>query len=458
MVFSSISFLFFFLTLLFLSYFLVSKKYRNNVLLIFSLIFYYMGEKWYVFLLLLSCLVNYIIGLLLQKKRKKLYLIIGLVFNIGLLFYFKYTNFFLETFNNIFNFNLPMLKIILPLGISFFTFQNISYLIDVYRKSVLPEKSFLRYATYITLFPQLVAGPIVRYQDVALELETRQESFELFSIGVKRFVIGLAKKVLIADTIYHVYTNILGFNMSAFSYILVAICFTLQIYYDFSGYSDMAIGLGKMFGFNFKENFNYPLIASSITDFWRRWHISLSSFFKDYVYIPLGGNKCSKIKNIRNIFIVWALTGFWHGASWNFIMWGIYFFVFLILEKFILKKYLKKNFIAYIYTFIIVVISFVIFSITDLNELFSFLKGMMGIGVPLYNKEVLYLLRNNLVILVIAFLGISPFLKNKINSLKKGKLEKVIEGGKIIFILGIFILVVANIVSSSFNPFIYFRF
>lgn len=458
MVFSSISFLFFFLTLLFLSYFLVSKKYRNNVLLIFSLIFYYMGEKWYVFLLLLSCLVNYIIGLLLQKKRKKLYLIIGLVFNIGLLFYFKYTNFFLETFNNIFNFNLPMLKIILPLGISFFTFQNISYLIDVYRKSVLPEKSFLRYATYITLFPQLVAGPIVRYQDVALELETRQESFELFSVGVKRFVIGLAKKVLIADTIYHVYTNILGFNMSAFSYILVAICFTLQIYYDFSGYSDMAIGLGKMFGFNFKENFNYPLIASSITDFWRRWHISLSSFFKDYVYIPLGGNKCSKIKNIRNIFIVWALTGFWHGASWNFIMWGIYFFVFLILEKFILKKYLKKNFIAYIYTFIIVVISFVIFSITDLNELFSFLKGMMGIGVPLYNKEVLYLLRNNLVILVIAFLGISPFLKNKINSLKKGKLEKVIEGGKIIFILGIFILVVANIVSSSFNPFIYFRF
>ena len=458
MVFSSISFLFFFLTLLFLSYFLVPKKYRNNVLLIFSLIFYYMGEKWYVFLLLLSCLVNYIIGLLLQKKRKKLYLIIGLVFNIGLLFYFKYTNFFLETFNNIFNFNLPMLKIILPLGISFFTFQNISYLIDVYRKSVLPEKSFLRYATYITLFPQLVAGPIVRYQDVALELETRQESFELFSVGVKRFVIGLAKKVLIADTIYHVYTNILGFNMSAFSYILVAICFTLQIYYDFSGYSDMAIGLGKMFGFNFKENFNYPLIASSITDFWRRWHISLSSFFKDYVYIPLGGNKCSKIKNIRNIFIVWALTGFWHGASWNFIMWGIYFFVFLILEKFILKKYLKKNFIAYIYTFIIVVISFVIFSITDLNELFSFLKGMMGIGVPLYNKEVLYLLRNNLVILVIAFLGISPFLKNKINSLKKGKLEKVIEGGEIIFILGIFILVVASIVSSSFNPFIYFRF
>ncbi len=458
MVFSSISFLFFFLTLLFLSYFLVPKKYRNNVLLIFSLIFYYMGEKWYVFLLLLSCLVNYIIGLLIEQKRKKLYLIIGLVFNIGLLFYFKYTNFFLETFNNIFNFNLPMLKIILPLGISFFTFQNISYLIDVYRKSVLPEKSFLRYATYITLFPQLVAGPIVRYQDVALELETRQESFELFSIGVKRFVIGLAKKVLIADTIYHVYTNILDFNMSALSYILVAICFTLQIYYDFSGYSDMAIGLGKMFGFNFKENFNYPLIASSITDFWRRWHISLSSFFKDYVYIPLGGNKCSKLLNIRNIFIVWALTGFWHGASWNFILWGIYFFVFLILEKFILKKYLKKNFIAYIYTFIIVIISFVIFSITDLNELFSFLKGMMGIGVPLYNKEILYLLRNNLVILVIAFLGISPFLKNKINSLKKGKLEKVIEGGEIIFILGIFILVVANIVSSSFNPFIYFRF
>lgn len=457
MVFSSISFLFFFLSLLFLFYYITPKKYRNYILLIFSLLFYYMGEKWYVILLLFSCLINYILGLLIIKRRK-LYLIIGLIFNICLLFYFKYTNFFLSTFANIFHFNRITLNIILPLGISFFTFQNISYLIDVYRRDVPSEKNFFKYATYITLFPQLVAGPIVRYKDVASELDNRCESFSLFSEGVRKFIIGLAKKVIIADTIYHVYTNILNSNMAMISYILVAIGFTLQIYYDFSGYSDMAIGLGKMFGFNFKENFNYPLIATSITDFWRRWHISLSSFFKDYVYIPLGGNKCSKLKHIRNIFIVWFLTGLWHGASWNFIIWGIYFFVFLILEKFILKKYLKKNIFFYIYTFIVVIISFVIFSITDLNELFSFLKGMFGIGVPLINKESLYYLSNSLILFLIAILGISPFIKNKIKSLEKGKLENVIKGGEIIYIFTIFIIVIASIVSSSFNPFIYFRF
>jgi len=457
MVFSSISFLFFFLSLLLLVYYITPKKYRNYVLLIFSLFFYFMGEKWYVILLLLSCLVNYIIGILIPKNKKK-FLIIGLIFNIGLLFYFKYTNFFLETFVNILNINYSMLNIILPLGISFFTFQNISYLIDVYRSDAPPEKNFFKYTTYITLFPQLVAGPIVRYKDVSDELNKRKESFLLFSEGVKRFIIGLAKKVLIADTIYFMYSNILKTNMAMLSYILVAICFTLQIYYDFSGYSDMAIGLGKMFGFNFKENFNYPLISFSITEFWQRWHISLSSFFKDYVYIPLGGNRCGKFKHLRNIFIVWLLTGLWHGASWNFILWGLYFFVFLILEKFILKKYLKKNGIAYIYTFIIIIVSFVIFSITDLNELLLFLKGMLGWGVPLINKESIYYLTISLGVLFIAFLGIGPFLKNVFNKLKKGKLKKVMELGEIIYIYGLFIIVIASIISSSFNPFIYFRF
>jgi len=458
MVFSSISFLFFFLSLLLFIYYITPKKYRNYILLVFSLIFYYMGEKWYVVLLLFSCLINYLIGLLMYKSKKRFYLLIGLLFNISLLFYFKYTNFFLTTFSNIFRFNAPTLKIILPLGISFFTFQNISYLIDVYRRNVLAENNFFKYATYITLFPQLVAGPIVRYQDVAEELDNRKESFKLFSDGVKRFIIGLGKKVIIADTIYSMYTNILDYNMSVLSYFLVAIAFTLQIYYDFSGYSDMAIGLGKMFGFNFKENFDYPLYSFSITEFWRRWHISLSSFFKDYVYIPLGGNKCSKLKNIRNIFIVWCLTGLWHGASWNFVIWGIYFFIFLILEKFVLKKYLKKNFISFIYTFLVVVVSFVIFSITDLSELIVFLKGIIGVGVPLFNKEIFYYISNNLILLVIAFLGIGPILKSKLNILKKGKLEKVMDIGEIIFIFSLFILVVASIVSSSFNPFIYFRF
>ncbi len=458
MVFSSISFLFFFLSFLFICYFLTPKKYRNYVLLFFSLLFYFMGEKWYLILLLISCFVNYSLGLLISKKNKKLYLTVGLIFNIGLLFYFKYTNFFLNILANLFKFNLSTLNIILPLGISFFTFQNISYIIDVYRCDVLPEKNFLNYATYITFFPQIIAGPIVRYQDIATELNSRKESFELFSVGVKRFIIGLAKKVLIADTLYHVYTNVMNTNMSMLSYILVAICFTLQLYYDFSGYSDMAIGLGKMFGFNLKENFNYPLTSHSITDFWRKWHISLSSFFRDYLYIPLGGNRCSKIRNITNIFIVWTLTGLWHGASWNFILWGFYFFIFLVLEKFVLKSHLRKNIFSYIYTSIVIIISFVIFSITDLNLLFAFVKGMFGIGVPIYNNEILYYLSTNLVIILIAFLGMSPFIKNKISILRKGKWKKIINGGEVIFLFFIFILSVANIVSSSFNPFIYFRF
>lgn len=458
MVFSSISFLFFFLPLLFLSYFICPKKYRRIILLIFSLFFYFIGEGWYLILLIASCIINFIIGNFIYNKKNKTIFIIGLIFNIGLLFYFKYMNFFLSTFFNIFNLNISTLEIILPLGISFFTFQNLSYLIDVYKKDVTPSKNILNYMTYITLFPQLVAGPIVRYKDIEEDLLNSKESIDLFGEGVTRFIIGLSKKVIIADTIYNLYTNILQSNMTMFSYILVAICFTLQIYYDFSGYSDMAIGLGKMFGFNFKENFNYPLVATSITDFWRRWHISLSSFFKNYVYIPLGGNKCSKIKHIRNIFIVWFLTGLWHGASWNFILWGIYFFIFLILEKFILKKYLKGGLFSHIYTIIVVVISFVIFNITDLKEILIFLKGMFGIGVPIINKEFIFYLKTNLVLLIIAFIGISPFIKEKIKKLQEGKTRKVFESLEAISILALFLINIASIVSSSFNPFIYFRF
>ena len=373
MVFSSISFLFFFLPLLYLCYFFTPKRFKNHILLIFSLIFYIFGEKLYVLLLLTSCLVNYICGLLIERKKKKVFLIIGLVINVTLLFYYKYTNFFIDNFNNIFNLNITSLNIILPLGISFFTFQNISYLIDVYRKDVPSQKNFFTYCTYITLFPQLVAGPIVRYKDIKNELENRKESLNLFSEGITRFIIGLGKKTLIADTLYNMFTNIMATNMTMLSYWLVALGFTFQIYYDFSGYTDMAIGLGKMFGFKFKENFNYPLTASSITDFWRRWHMSLSSFFRDYVYIPLGGNRCLLIKNIRNIFIVWFLTGFWHGAAWNFIIWGLYFFILLIIEKYILNKFLKENKVSHLYTFILVMFSFVIFNITDLNTLQTFL-------------------------------------------------------------------------------------
>ena len=385
MVFSSVSFLFFFLPILLLFYKIVPKAWRNGVLLIFSLIFYFFGEKWYLFLLLFSCVFNYGIGSQLDKKNKKLYLIIGIVVDIGLLFYFKYMNFFLDTFTDIFNLGTVTLKIILPLGISFFTFQNVSYLIDVYRKDADVERNVFTYTTYITLFPQLVAGPIVRYKDVAAQLHHRDESFDLFASGIRRFTLGLGKKVLIADILYNMITAIMAGTMTTVSYWLVAIMFSFQIYYDFSGYSDMAIGLGKMFGFDFLENFNYPFIANSVSEFWRRWHMSLSTFFKDYVYIPLGGNRCSLLRNVFNIFVVWFLTGLWHGADWNFILWGLYFFVFLCFEKFVLKDKIKNGLLKHVYTGIVILISFVIFNVTDLSQLWTFLKGMFGIGVEFFN-------------------------------------------------------------------------
>lgn len=458
MVFSSISFLFFFLPLIILIYFIVPKKFKNIVLLIFSLLFYFFGEKWYVLLLLFSCLVNYILGLLIGRKEKKVYLIIGLLFNIGLLFYFKYINFFIDNFNNIFNMNITSLKVILPLGISFFTFQNLSYLIDVYRKEVKEQKSFIMYATYITLFPQLVAGPIVRYKDVAQKLDNRETSFNLFSSGVVKFVMGFGKKVLIADILYNMCTVVMQSNMSILSYWLVAIGFTFQIYYDFSGYSDMAIGLGRMFGFNFKENFNYPLISTSVTEFWRRWHISLSSFFKDYVYIPLGGNRKGNIKTLRNMLIVWLLTGLWHGASWNFIIWGLYFFIFLMIEKLFLKKYLKGGIFSRLYTIIIVLISFVIFNISDLNNLLEFLKGMIGINTPIINFESIYYIKIYFIIILISIIGISPYFKDKINMLKGGKSKKIMDILEIIWFLIVFTFSVCITISNSFSPFIYFRF
>jgi alginate O-acetyltransferase complex protein AlgI len=458
MVFSSVSFLFFFLPLLFLVYFIVPKKFKNYVLLLFSLMFYFFGEKWYVFLLLLSCFFNYLFGIFIDKGKRKLFLVLGLLFNLGLLGYYKYTNFFIDTFNDIFNLNINTLKIILPLGISFFTFQNISYLIDVYRKDVASQKNFFVYSTYIALFPQLVAGPIVRYKDVRDELESRKESFASFSSGVVRFVTGLGKKVLIADTFYNIMTSVMKEPMTTLSYWLVALCFVFQIYYDFSGYSDMAIGLGKMFGFNFKENFEYPLISSSVTEFWRRWHMSLSSFFKDYVYIPLGGNRVSFVKNIRNIFVVWALTGLWHGSSWNFVLWGLYFFVFLIVEKLFLKKYLKSGVLSHLYTFLVILVSFVIFSVTELDQLVLFLKGMFFIDTKFISFESIYYFKISLVIILVAIIGMGPYLKNGINNLRKGKLSKYLSVFEVVYVLFIFILSVASIISTSFNPFIYFRF
>lgn len=462
MIFSSITFLYFFLPFTILFYYLTPKKYRNITLLIFSLIFYFYGEK--IPVLIIACILNYVLGLLINNNKennKKLYLILGITINLFMIAYYKYSNFFIGNVNNVFNINIRYLSVILPLGISFFTFQNISYLIDIYRGEVKAQKNILKYATYISFFPQLIAGPIVRYKDINEQLEERKESFDNFGNGVTRFIVGLAKKVLIANTLGEM-SIVLGnvTDKSVLLYILQAIGWTMQIYFDFSGYSDMAIGLGLFFGFNLKENFNYPLIASSITDFWRRWHISLSSFFKDYVYIPLGGNRKGMLRQVFNILVVWSLTGFWHGANWNFILWGIYFFIFLIIEKFILKRYIKGGLFSHIYTLIIVLVSFVIFNIESVEEINVFLKSMFGFNnLPFVNFETLYHLKNHAVILVVAAICSTPLLKyifEKIN--KSTKLKWIANIIEIVFVISVITACTASLVSNSYNPFIYFRF
>ncbi len=458
MIFSSLTFIFFFLPILLLIYYITPKKYRNLILLIFSLIFYIYGEKQYVILLISSALINYIIGKKIEQKGRKKYLILGLIINITILLYYKYANFFIDTFNDIFSLGIKNLSIILPLGISFYTFQNISYLIDVYDKKIKSEHNFITYTTYLIFFPELIAGPIVRYSDIKKDLEQRKENINKFSYGITRFVIGLSKKILLADTLYNMKTNIISTSMSTLSYWLVAFTFLMQIYYDFSGYSDMAIGLAKMFGFNLKENFNYPLISKSITEFWKRWHISLSSFFKDYVYIKLGGNKVSKILNIRNLLIVWLLTDLWHGASYNFIIWGLYFFLFIIIEKLFLKKHLNNKILSHIYVITVLLIGFVIFNITDITELITFIKGMFGINTKLINNESLYYLKTNLVLIIISTLLGTPIIKNIITKLKKGKHIKLLNILEVPLILTLFLLSISVLLSSSFNPFIYFRF
>ena len=366
MVFSSISFLYYFLPLCILCYFLIPAKFRNKVLLIFSLFFYFYGESKYIIVLIFSCFLNFYAGNLIIKypKKKKILLITNLVINFGLLFYFKYFNFFITNINNLLNTDLPLLHIIMPIGISFFTFQATSYVIDIYKGEIKPAKNVFDFATYLTLFPQLIAGPIVRYETVAEEMENRKTTIPLVASGLKRFIIGLGKKVLIANLLGAFATSLDTLSSpTILSFWLKALAYTFQIYYDFSGYSDMAIGLGLVFGFHFLENFNYPLTAKSITDFWRRWHISLSTWFRDYLYIPLGGNRLGKKKQIRNILIVWLTTGLWHGASWNFVLWGLYFAILLFLEKFVWQKFLDKHKIfAHISTFILIIFSFIIFS------------------------------------------------------------------------------------------------
>ncbi len=456
MLFSSITFLYYFLPILLIIYFLTPNKYKNLILLIFSLLFYFYGEPKYIIVLIFSCIINYFFGLALEKKKNKLVFILSLICNIGLLLFFKYTDFFISNVNDIFNFNIPLINIVMPIGISFYTFQTLSYIIDVYKGKVYASHNILTFSTYVTMLPQLVAGPIVRYETINEELINRKTSFAMFSLGVRRFIIGLGKKVILANTLGELCSK-LTYD-SVLSSIIIAISFTLQIYFDFSGYSDMAIGLGKMFGFNFLENFNYPLISSSVTDFWRRWHISLSSFFRDYVYIPLGGNRVSKLKWIRNIFIVWFLTGFWHGAAWNFIIWGLFFAIILLLEKLLYGKYLEKTKVfKYIYTFVIIIISFIIFNSNSLSEAFNGIKSILLLNnLPLVNKDAIYYLRSYIILITISFIACTPLLKNIINKIKEK--FKIIAWLEPIYLIIILVVVTSFLIDSSFNPFLYFRF
>ena len=459
MIFSSITFIYYFLPALLIVYFFIPNRFKNFVLLLFSLIFYFLGEPKYIVILFLSSFLNYFFGKKVSsKKNRKLWLVIAIIYNIGQLFIFKYTDFFISNINAIFNSKINYLYIVMPIGISFFTFQALGYVVDVYNKKHAPSKSLINFMTYISLFPQLVAGPIVRYSDVEKELVDRKTSYEMFAIGIRRFIFGLSKKVLLANVLGEVINNLVEVNL--LSSWLKPVLFTLQIYFDFSGYSDMAIGLGKMFGFNFLENFNYPLVASSITDFWRRWHMSLSSWFRDYVYIPLGGNRGSKLKLFRNIFVVWFLTGFWHGASWNFIIWGLYFGVLLVIEKFILKKYLDKTrVLKYIYTSLLVVIGFLIFNSNSVLDIFDSLKNMFMINdIPFTSYESLYFLRSNLVLLIVSIISATPLMKVIVSKLEKTRLKKVIDYLEVVVCMILLTLTTAFLIDASFNPFLDFRF
>ncbi len=463
MLFSSILFLYYFLPLLLFCYFIVPNKWKNIVLLISSLFFYFYGEQLHIWVLLLSCFMNYLLGIVVEKSNhKKVILVITVAMNLGLLGYFKYVDFFIDNTNTIFQTEFGLLKVVMPIGISFFTFQTLSYVVDVYRGTVKANKNFLDFATYVCLFPQLVAGPIVRYKDVAEELQSRKHTMTNFERGIRRFVIGLAKKVLLANVIGELSVILLEANeASMVGFWVIALSYTLQIYFDFSGYSDMAIGLGNMFGFHFLENFNYPLIAKSVTDFWRRWHISLSSWFRDYVYIPLGGNRVSNGKWIRNILVVWFLTGFWHGAAWNFIIWGIYFAILLVLEKKIYGKFLEKHRIfGHFYTVFFILISFVIFNVNSINDGISFFKNMFGLGgLPLLTEETGYYIRSYIVILVIALIASTPILTNMFHKLKQRKgLNLFLNGIEPFYYVALLLIVTAFLIDSSFNPFLYFRF
>ena len=466
MLFSSISFLYYFLPLVLICYFILPFRLKNVCLLLFSLGFYFYGEPVYVFLMLASTLWSYAHGLLIEKHRgnkwSKVFLWSSVAGSLLALGFFKYADFFIGNVNSIFESDIPLLRLALPIGISFYTFQTLSYTIDVYRGETPAQKSYIKLATYVTLFPQLIAGPIVRYTTVAGELEKRQHSLENFATGIRRFAVGLGKKVLIADTLGAFATALhTTAAPSVAGYWLYAIGVSLQLYFDFSGYSDMAIGLGRIFGFRFLENFNYPFISKSVAEFWRRWHISLGSWFRDYVYIPMGGNRVNTICWLRNIAIVWFLTGFWHGADWTFIIWGLYFAAFLVLEKFWYNRvfiHLPK-FVSHIYVTLVILVSFVIFSGSGVSGMLSDLGSMFFMnGLPLWSTETGYYLRSYGLPLLLGILGATPLVKMGAEKLRQSRGGWVADALEPVFLVAVLLIVTAYFVDGSFSPFLYFRF
>lgn len=462
MVFTSINFLYYFLPTVLILYFIVPKKYKNLLLLISSLLFYFYGEPKYIILMIIEIVLAYFEARLIEKYKSKEIFIFSIFIHVLLLCIFKYTNFLITNINGIFNTNISLLNIVLPIGISFYTFQIISYLVDVYKEKVKAQKNFISLATYVSLFPQLIAGPIVRYETINDELDNRKQTFNDFSSGISRFIIGLSKKVLIANILGELCNIfILSNEKTVLFYWIYGISYSLQIYFDFSAYSDMAIGLGRMFGFHFMENFDYPYISKSITEFWRRWHISLSSWFKDYVYIPLGGSREGTFKLIRNILIVWLLTGLWHGSEWTFVIWGMFIGILLVIEKLLLNKYIEKlpSIVRRIYTLFIIMISFIIFSGSNINESFNNIVGLFNFSNPFINKFTMNYLKDYGLVLIIAIFLSTPILKNTIIKLKENKkINNIINILEIIVLLILLVIVTSYLIDSSYNPFLYFRF
>lgn len=466
-LFSSIPFLYFFLPCVLLLYCLSPRVLKNAVLLLASLFFYAWGERRYVIWMLVAILFGYLFGLLIERFRhrpvlSKVLLTLSVASSLSMLIYFKYTDFFIANFNRLTGLSVPLLSIALPIGISFYTFQILSYTVDVYRGDVAAQRNPISLATYVALFPQLIAGPIVRYSDIADQLENRTHSFANCWDGIGRFLVGLGKKILLANTLGELCSIYKASDEKSVLFVwLYAVAYCLHVYFDFSGYSDMAIGLGKLFGFQFLENFNYPFISGSITEFWRRWHMSLGTWFRDYVYIPLGGNRVSPGRHLFNILVVWMLTGFWHGAAWNFIVWGLYFAVLLVLEKHILMPQLKKHTgIGHIYVLFFVAISFVIFDAANMKDAMTTIGSLFGLGgIPLVSAEFLYYLRSYGILLLIGIIGATPLPKKlwqKLSAHTKG--AKVVAVLSPILACGLLLVCTAYLVDGSYNPFLYFRF